>query len=222
MEWSYGVMTISSRVSSTLPPTLASLAAAGFAEPHLFIDDCRVPPDSLSSYNCTCHFPKLRIHGSWMLAAWELYFQKPHADRFAIFQDDLVTYKNLRKFLESFKYPPHSYLNLYTFPTNEHGKGWHLSNQRGLGAVALVFSPEALQIVLEATHMIKRTLNDEKGYKSVDGGIIESMKKKGWAEWVHSPTLVQHTGEQSAIGNHKHPLAVSFRGEDFDAMGLVR
>lgn len=221
MEWSYGVMTISSRFETTLPVTLRSLALGGFSEPHIFIDDCKYPPDSLAGYNCTCHYPRLKTHANWMLSAWELYFQKPEAQRYAIFQDDFITYRNLRRFLEDMKYPHQGYLNLYTFPSNEQGKGWHLSNQRGLGAVALVFTPDALYHVLASTHMIRRYLTAGRGKKSVDGGIIESMKKVGWHEYVHSPSLTQHIGDESAIGNGVQPKAKSFRGEDYNAMDLL-
>lgn len=221
MKWSYGVTTVSERIETTLPKTLLSLAHAGFSDPHIFIDNARVPPESLDAYSCTCHCPPLRAFGNWVTSAWSLYVYSPAADYFAIFQDDLITYANLRDYLERCKYPKTGYWNLYTFPSNEHGSGWHLSNQRGLGAVALVFSNEALRTLLFQKHLVERVLNEKRGHLAIDGGIVEAFKKVGWREWVHSPSLVQHIGDTSAIGNNPHPKAVSFRGEEFDARSLV-
>lgn len=221
-KWSYGVTTVPSRFDDLLPRTLGSLAAGGFDEPHIFIDDCAVAPEFISSkYDYTCSCPRLYTAPHWYLTAVHLYLLNPHADRFAIFQDDLITYRNLRAFLDKSRWQQRSYLNLYTFPSNEMGTGWHLSNQRGLGAVALVFDNDGLRKVIGATHMIDRPRDIKKGKVSVDGGIVESMKKVGYKEWVHSPTLVQHTGEDSSMGNPKHPTAKSFLGEDYDAEKLL-
>lgn len=222
MKWSYGVTTISSRLDNLLPRTLASLAGAGFADPHLFIDDAQQAPESLSGYASTCHCPPLRAFGNWMTAAWSLYVYSSHADYYGIFQDDFVMCRNVREYIERSKYPKCGYMNLYTFPSNESGKGWHLSNQRGLGAVALVFSNEALRTLLYQKHLVERVQNDNRGHLAIDGGIVESFKKCSWREWVHSPSLTQHTGEKSAIGNSPHQKAVSFRGEEFDALEFLK
>lgn len=221
MIWSYGVTTVPARFGDLLPRTLKSLADAGFDNPHIFIDDCQTPPESLAMYATTCSCPRLRTAAHWYLSAVHLYLLQPHAERYAIFQDDLVTYKNLREFLEANPMPKKSYLNLYTFPANEHGKGWHMSNQRGLGAVALVFDNEGLRLLLASPHLVNRPMDERRGHHSIDGGIVESMRKVYYKEWVHSPTLVQHTGVNSSMGNRKHPQAVSFLGEDFDAKKLL-
>lgn len=221
MQWSYGVTTVPSRFDNLLPRTLKSLAEAGFDNPHIFIDDCLAPPESLQLYSCTTYCPRLRTAASWYLSAVHLYLLNPLADRYAIFQDDFVTYKFLREFLEKTRWQPKAYYNLYTFPNNEHSKGWHQSNQRGLGAVALVFDNDGLRLLLGSKHLIDRPRDQKRGHHSIDGGIVESMKHIGYREWVHSPTLVQHTGIQSSMGNRKHPQAVSFLGEDYDARRLL-
>jgi hypothetical protein len=59
----------------------------------------------------------------------------------------------------------------------------------------------------------------------------------GWKEWVHNPSLVQHTGEISQIDKRKpqikhdpkfprqkwgpHHLAQTFRGEQFDCLRFL-
>src|SRR5437870_5459108 len=109
MKWSYGVTTVPSRRSTLLPKTLQSLRAAGFGEPRLFIDGCK--QDEAVGYSCqfrlpiTARDPAVRPAGNWILSLWELYIREPVADRYAIFQDDLITYRNLRDYLEACKYP---------------------------------------------------------------------------------------------------------------------
>jgi glycosyltransferase involved in cell wall biosynthesis len=203
---------------------LESLADAGFDKPRLFIDHCREEqvPESLRHLDVTCRFPRLKTHGNWVLSAYELFIRNPQAERFAIFQDDFVTYKNLRQYLEVCKYPRTGYWNLYTFPENvKRINGWYTSNQKGRGAVALVFDNEALRTCLTHQHMIDRPLNRRRGWKAVDGGIVSAMNKAGWKEYCHNPSLVQHTGMKSSMGNGKHALANSFLGPDFDALDLV-
>jgi len=50
---------------------------------------------------------------------------------------------------------------------------------------------------------------------------VTALKKVGWKEYVHNPSLIQHTGKISIIGNGNHPLAPSFKGEEFDALDLL-
>ncbi len=185
----------------------------------------------------TTRWPTIRTFGNWVLGLGELFIREPDADRYAMFQDDLQTYKNLRQYLESCPYPEgrdpkvgKGYWNLYTFPVRQQkppvstdGKqvdGWFLSNQLGRGAVALVFDREAVTTLLTHTHMILRPLNPDRGWRAIDGGIVSAMRKAGYREWVHHPSLVQHTGLKSTMGNKVHPTADSFRGEDYNAMEI--
>jgi hypothetical protein len=48
----------------------------------------------------TPRYPAVRTFNSWLPALIELYMRDRQADRFAIFQDDLVTYRNLRYCLD--------------------------------------------------------------------------------------------------------------------------
>jgi glycosyltransferase involved in cell wall biosynthesis len=158
---------------------------------------------------------------------WELYIRNPNADRYAIFQDDFVTYKNLRQYLDSQPYPKRGYWNLYTFPVNQKlakgTKGFYLSNQMGKGAVALVFNKEAVQVLLNSKHFVNKVAAVRHPTSSVDGAIVTAMKNEGYLEYVHNPSLVQHTGLQSSMGNINKPenLATSFRGQEFNAMDLT-
>lgn len=241
MRWAYGVTTVPSRRQDLLPRTLASLCSAGFDSPRLFVDgleNCladRWQQDL--QLTVTARFPFIRVFGNWVLGLAELYIRDPGADRYAMFQDDFVTYPNMRQYLERCAYPDgeegrdKGYWNLYTFPSNQNlapvdGKGmqregWYPSNQFGRGAVALVFNRPAVITLLTHLHMVERPQDCTRGWRAVDGGIVTAMGKAGWKEYVHNPSLVQHTGLVSSMGNKPHKLAVSFRGEDYDALRLL-
>lgn len=229
MKWSYGVTAVPRRFGDALPRTLHSLAAAGFGSPRLFIDGLANSQRAVMQFNLpvSCRDVTIGTVSNWWLALVELYSREPDAERFAIFQDDLVTCANLRDYLEASPLPKDGYLNLYTNPTNhdftQGTRGWVLSNQRGLGALGLVFSNEAVQILL-ASRKFTAKMHTETAQKSVDGLIVTVMKAAGWLEYVHNPSLVQHTGTVSTMGNdfraHAASFAPSFIGEEFDARRL--
>ena len=228
MKWAYGVTTVESRLDTYLIPTLNSLEKAGFEKPRLFVDDSE---ETCKYYHLglplTNHHPKLSIFGNWVLALWELYIREPEADRFALFQDDFITYKNLRPYLEKQKFPDKGYWNLYTVPQNQKlsngQKGFYLSNQKGRGAVALVFNRDRVCNLLQHDHLVTKPQNAlvRKRLKNLDGCISETMKKCGCQEFVHNPSLVQHTGRISSLQNVQQPIADNFLGEDFDALELL-
>lgn len=227
MKWAYGVTTVPSRRETLLPKTLASLKEAGFSKPRLFVDGADLPsPYDHFELETTLHYPTVRCAAQWVLSAWELYARDPWADRYAIFQDDFVTYPHLRDYLESCSYPQKGYWNLFTFPHNhklaEGKEGWHPSDQYGKGAVALVFSNPALMNLLTQPHLICRFRSETRGHHSIDGGIVESFRKLGWKEFVHNPSLVQHMGEVSTVSHRNHPQADSFRGENYDAREMIK
>ncbi len=227
MKWSYGITTVPQRLSDLLPRTLCSLAAAGFDKPRLFVDGAKDAEKYRQfGLEVTTRFPTIHTAGNWILSLAELYIREPTAERFAIFQDDLITYRNLRQYLERCEYPEEGYWNLYTFPQNQKlvpkgVEGWFISNQRGLGAIATVFSLDAVVRLLTHPHLVKRPQDAKRGKRSIDGGIVTAFRKAGWKEYVHNPSLVQHTGVLSSMSNKRHPLSSSFRGEEFDAMELI-
>jgi hypothetical protein len=231
-KWSYGLTTVPMRRDALLPRTLASLASGGFPSPRLFVDGCS--PALAASYESrfklpvTARYPTIRTYGNWVLALAELYIREPAADRYAMFQDDFVTYPNLRKYLERCVYPEDGYWNLYTFRENEKlipapkREGWFRSNQLGRGAVALVFSRDAVLTLLTHQHMVERPTDPVKGWQAVDGGVVTALRNAGRYEYVHYPSLVQHTGLISSMRNVQQQLAGTFRGEKYDATELVR
>lgn len=230
LTWAYGVTSVCSRVDNLLLSTLKSLQKAGFEKPTLFLDgvshEKAVSIKQAYNLEVVNRESNIKTYGNWILTLWELYIRNPNVDRYAIFQDDFTTYKNLRQYLEKVPYPDKGYLNLYTFPSNQNlvksdEIGWFRSNQYGRGAVALVFNKDAVTTLLQQSHMVLKPQAAKKPHKSVDGAVIESFKKIGWTEYVHNPSLVQHQGEVSSMGNSKHPQAPSYRGDDFDALELL-
>lgn len=232
MRWTIGLTTVPSRQATLLTRTLASLQLAGFtglAAPRLFVDGASTGYEGMG-LPVTYRDPLIRTFGNWLLGLNELYIREPTADRYAMFQDDFVTYTHLREYLESWPMPEKGYWNLYTFPCNQdrcpkdargqRGQGWFESDQLGRGAVALVFNQQAVKLLLRSQHMIDRPLDPQRGWRSIDGGISSAFKKEGWTEYVHNPSLVQHIGLESSMGNKSHPLAPSFRGEEYDARNL--
>lgn len=252
-KWAYGVTSCAERVDTLLPKTLLSLAHAGFDKPRVFIDGCK---DSaaiaislaqrspmLVGIEVSCHYPAMKTVGNWVAGLWELLVRNPTADRFAMFQDDLVICKDVRRYLDASHWPAKGYLNLLTFPSNQgvaprspagRGAGWFEARecyngplyhgkvgQKGLGAVALCFTREAVLDILSSRHVVERPLDAVWATKKLDGMVVTAMNQLGWREYCHDPSLVQHTGEVSSIGNRPHPLAPSFRGEQWSAMEVL-
>lgn len=228
-RWSYSITTVPSRID-TLITTLESLESAGFDDPVISVDG---PDDgsfaSLQGYTYRYRGDNIRSYAHWYLTLQEMFLRDPWCQYYAIFQDDFVCVRNLRAYLAKCTYPEKGYWNLFTFMENDDmvqqtkAKGWvpaaraAQGYQLGRGAVALVFSHEAVQVLLNSPHMKVRVYDSQKGYKSIDGGVVTAMHQAGWTEYVHSPSLTQHIGEVSSMGNKKHPISKCFDPE-FDPM----
>jgi hypothetical protein len=170
----------------------------------------------------------IKTASHWILSAQELFYREPEADRYAMFQDDVVYCGGLKQYLSESPYPENGYLNLFTFFQNEplikNKQGWVASNQKGQGALALVFNRETIVSLLSSPHLLKRTWSRKRHF-SIDGGIVTAMQKERINEYVHAPSLVQHFGHTSSMGNRpprgmKQSLAKTFPGEDFNALEL--
>lgn len=226
MKWSYGITTVPSRASELFPRTLASLRAGGFPKPRLFIDGCEYS-QLYGGYGLevTTRFPMIGGIGNWQLALWELFVRNPNYDYYALFQDDIVTCLNLRKYLEQCEYPKQGYWNLITYPKNEElnkGKeGWCLSDQRGKGAQALVFNHATVKQLYRAVQYGDRSQKHKNAHRCIDGCVFNSLESAGYQEFVHMPTLVFHTGEESSLSSRRQPKSLTFKGEDFDALDFL-
>lgn len=204
MKWSVGITTVPQRAEK-LKVTIASIQRAGFGRLQIFEDRRRVG-----------------VLGNWVLSAWRMYLENPMADRFLIFQDDVLAVRNLRPFLERGPFPVHGYQNLLTFPVNELGPGWYKAPRNGKSACGLVFDNEGLRHVLSSRHIIDKPRAALNPRQNLDGAIFHALNEIGWKEHVHLPSLLQHNGnDDSTIGHTNYPLASTFPGEDFDALSLL-
>lgn len=233
LVWSYGVTTVPERKETHLPRTLASLNKAGWGRPGLFIDGGRAR-DYDTKYEATARSRPVRVAGHWHLTLLELYHREPSADLYAVFQDDVIFCRNVRRYVESCRCPPGGYMNLFTFRENEQvvlgrGPGWHeaayidgaKTRQGGKGALALIFPRDACVALLCHPHLLERATDARRGHKAIDGGVVTSLNLAGYKEYVHNPSLVQHTGDHSTIGNNCQAKALTWPGEDFDAETLL-
>lgn len=222
LTWAYGVTTVPERSDTTLPPTLASLALAGFDKPRLFVDGER--DTGRADHYATFRYPRVGAYGNWWLSIVELFIRDPNCHRYALFQDDLLCSKNLRQYLEECTYPEKGYLNLYTWPCNQSlakgRQGWYESDQKGRGALALVFNRETLMTLLCRPEFVTWPTSPKRNDRKIDGRVVTALTNAGYKEYVHNPTLVMHREGRSAIGLLPHPPATSFRGEEFDCLEL--
>jgi hypothetical protein len=59
--------------------------------------------------------------------------------------------------------------------------------------------------------------------RKIDGVVCVALSLVGIKEYVHNPSLVQHTGELiSTAGSNRQLLSDCFMGEDYDAKELLQ
>lgn len=252
LNWEYGITTVPARMDTYLPITIESLKQGGFDKPRLFIDGVLSNSGIGLTYyqryqahlGLTFRYPKLNCWGNFIHSLHELYTRNPGADRYAMFQDDIICSRNLKRYLELVPMPNggQSYLNLYTFRENESiiankptgfveatplntsrgGGNYHGKQQQaGRSASALVFTAEGVRVLLSSRHSImKGTAAGQRGWRFVDGGVVEAMNQANYWEHVHNPSLVQHIGDLSTLGN-RNSKATTFLGEGFDCLTLL-
>lgn len=225
MSWAYGVTTVPHR-KSEFEKTIASLSHAGFDRPRVFVD---APPDAYyEQFGLPVSFrgDNIRTASHWILSLQELFFRDPEADRYAIIQDDVRCSAGLREYLDTFPFPDDGYWNLFTFFKNEkliarmEQTGWTKSNQLGQGGLFLVFDNAAVVDLLSDPSLLRRAWT-ERRHKWIDGAVVKAMKNSGRKELIHNPSLVQHTGHESSMGNRPEAPARTFKGEQFDLMSLL-
>lgn len=257
LKWAVGLTTVPKRRDDLLPKTVHSLIETGFPAPHFFVDAFgEIDKEAFDSYgeNVTIRKPRVKTAGNWILSLAELYVRNPKADRYLMCQDDFVCVSNLRAYLDQCEFPAKGYWNLITQMDNEELTkqeiGWHEGalvrnqkakregKQRGLGAVALVFDNKGVITLIQHPNMTDRLKNEDRGWRLIDGGIVEAMNTSGYREMVHNPSLVQHLGTDSTIERNwnpnvamvRRPLAFkkwangakSFPGQSHDALLFLK
>lgn len=253
LSWAYGVTACAARLPDLLPATLTSLAAAGFTDPRLFVDGAGEPaalsllPPEFRRLPVSARTPAVGAFGNWWLALVELWVRNPAADRYAVFQDDVLAVRGLRAYLDRTAGHRRAYWNLYTFLDNERvvrGQPvgtWHegavrqgrdpanprpdpLGRQCGAGALGLVFPRDAVPVLLGAGEVTGKPAADRNAKKNIDGAVATALNAAGFREWVHCPSLLFHAGRHSTVEPGKEWVshAKSWAGEGFDLDQLGR
>lgn len=209
--------------------TVQSLEAGGFPRPLVSVDgsEDRTPWKYFASTVVT-HLPAVGAFPNWWLTAWELFLRYPECKRYCIFQDDIVVLANLREYLEALGYPRSGFCNLITHPENEKvapkDTGWFRSNQKGLGACALMFDRPTLIALLATKHAAARCPIKKSYRTGIDQAVITCMSNHGIREYCHNPTLIQHVGGARSTLKHTpgQPAPENWLGEDYNALDFLR
>lgn len=228
-EWAVG-MTTAPRKVPTVERSIASLARAGWKHVMLFAEPGTEVPEK-NQLTVTYRSSRLGGWGNWFLALSELYLRRPKADAFMVVQDDILLCNNLRPYLEAKLWPQDraGVISIYRSSYYEaNQQGFHsISTNHGLiGALALVFSNTAVRAFLTNKRVIAHCLQDAPAsHRQIDTVIGNWCRLAAMPAFVHTPSLVQHIGDESAIWdaaeNEGRRVAADFPGESFDCLSLL-
>jgi hypothetical protein len=175
-----------------------------------------------------------KIYGcwtNWICALHDMYVNDVHAEGYAIFEDDILICKNLRNYLEHLM-PRFERLGALSLYTPERQARMHFGQAcvhdnayRGdavWGTQAVVFSNYSLAFFLSSRTTINhRRIGIGKGNnKNRDSAIGVWAKAENQPFYYHTPSLVQHVGEESSV-EHEFHCASDFVGDSYDAMQLL-
>ncbi|HYE70414.1 MAG TPA: hypothetical protein VD932_02700 [Aquabacterium sp.] len=221
MKFACGITTVPSRADDLLPATVASLRAADFPAPRLFVDGRADARHEALSPDVTARGEPLGAFGNWLLALQELVIRHPDADLIALFQDDLEAAPGLRGYLERTLRPASCYWNLFTTggadthdPTDSWaGPGWNPSRRPGTGAVALIFPIETAILLLRQAWIHGQPRDGIRRKAFIDDCVRRCLQPLRVAELVHGPSLVQHKGALRSTVRSQLQLTASTFGE---------
>ncbi len=202
MVWAVGVLT-APRKRKTLEATLHDLRRAGFADIQLFAEPDAEIPAGFQHLPVTRQGRALGVFGNTMTALSALYLSQPHAEAFALFQDDISVADGLRAWCDRELWPSgQGLVSLFTMKEqSETTPGWHVA-QRGMfrtfGAQGFVFRRDVLLAFLSDHRVWSHRLSRRHGS---DAAIGEWATRTGRGIAYHTPSLLQHRGETSAAGH---------------------
>jgi len=203
LVWAVGLVT-APRPEPTIQQTLASLRDAGFTDVHVFAEPGSWIPEESGSLPVTVHGAHLGNIGQFCTALTELYMAQPHADCYAVFQDDVAAARGLKDWCDEQFWPlRHGLVSLYTSRVHSGDSvGWHvldLGFYRTFGALAFVFRHDVLQEFLTDGQVLRYRQRHAHGDDSLVG---EWANRYGIGIAYHTPSLVQHTGKVSSLADH--------------------
>lgn len=205
-RWAVGMTTAPRRIP-TLERSLASVANAGWSQVRLFAEP-NTDLKNRSEHAITQRDYVLGAFPNFYLGLSELFLRDPHAQAYLMFQDDVEIAAGARKYLERVLWPqPTEQCGIVSLYCPSH----HLSNGHAgfqiesagwdtWGALAYVFSPTSVIAFLTDAHVIcHRRRGPADGLKNVDSVAGKWCSRTGWNYYVHTPSLVQHTGRTSTL-----------------------
>lgn len=203
LTWAVGVLT-APRAPTTLPATLESLFAAGFADLRIFAEPGAAVPALSPRWSVVRHRQRQGPLRNFCCAARALLDAELGADCYAIFEDDVTAAAGLRRWCERELWPgDHAVVSLYTSRALcDDRPGWqtlNLGRYRTFGALAFVFRGAALREFLADADVCRHVARGEPGADAVVG---EWALRHGVGIAYHSPSLVQHEGRTSSLAGH--------------------
>lgn len=204
-SWSVGVTT-APRPIPTLPRCLASLAAAGWATPRLFVEPGVEIPTEYAGLPMTRRDVRLGAFPNWFLGLSELVMREPRAEAYMICQDDVVFAARLRDFLERKLWPaprvgvvsvyaPSHYTEGKAPGFRDEDRGWN-----SWGALAYIFpNPSARAVLCDPVAMNHRHHGPADGLRNIDSVVGLWCHRSRLPYYIHIPSLAQHIGETSTI-----------------------
>lgn len=207
-KWTWAVgMTTAPRRAPTLERSLASLSQAGWNQVRLFAEPGTALPAS-DRCSLTQRDVVLGAFPNFLLGLSELYLRSPHADAYLMLQDDIQLAIGTRSYLERVLWPgaiancgvvslycPSCHAAQATQGFEIESEGWGT-----WGALAYVFSPVSVIAYLSDPQVLAhRRHGRAQGLANVDSVTGLWSQRTGWNYYVHTPSLVQHTGRTSTL-----------------------
>jgi hypothetical protein len=227
MQWSVGIAAAPRSSDSYLKHTIESVAS-NFQDVHVFAEPLLENPGGVILHR---HGEQFGDWSNWLCGLFSLIAIRPKTDYFLMLEDDVSLCKNLEYYLEGLipQIGKFAALSIYTPRRYARNYGRYVHNEcHGIqtwGSQALVFGRhEAVRFLSSPEVLLHRSYGD-----NYQGRDISNARKDAiiglWADrenlplYFHSPSLVQHTGLISSLGNESHESL--YVGSDFDAMQLV-
>lgn len=229
-SWAVGVTTAPRR-SETLSRTLDKLCSAGFDEVRIFAEPESPLPPLCKSVSLTLHDQRLGAWPNWYLALSELYMRSPTADAYMLVQDDVTFCTGIREYLEHALWPNKRIGFVSIYRSAGYGKtnlGFtEVDLSPGmLGALSLIIPNFAARSLLSHRETLAHRLRGRNaGLAQIDDVVGHWARMTGLGGWIHTPSLSQHIGEESAIwstnDNSGKRRASDYVGDEFDATTLI-
>ena len=200
-RWAVGVTT-APRKEETFAASMRSILAAGF-EPHIFAEPDSPIPDEFSHLPLTQHRSKLGCWPNYYMALQEMLTRDPHADAYAIFQDDIILASQTKEFLERALWPTENLgvVSIYcSLAYAQEKPGWYTLDQKWVwGACAFIWPRHQLVHFLSNNAIHWRLTGRAQGVRNIDIVVGNWAKEHSRPVWYCSPSLVQHIGNTSTL-----------------------